>query len=64
MKFKYKDKIIVTEPKYAYIAEVGTIGEIINDGYVTQFGDERYLVRWESNPTMLFGVHASSIEAL
>ena len=64
MKFEYKDKVVVTDPKYAYIAEVGTVGEIVNDGSRCEGGAERYLVRWESTPTMLWGVDDSSIEAL
>ena len=62
MKFKFRDKVVVTDPGYGYIAEVGTIGEIKDDGYVDQYGDERYLVRWESTPTMLWGVHDFSIK--
>lgn len=62
MNFKYKDKVVVTKPEYGYIAEVGTIGEIVDGGYVTQHGDERYLVRWESMPTILFGVHDCHIK--
>ena len=64
MKFKFKDKVIVTSPEYAYIAEVGTVGEIVGEGHTTSDGGERYLVLWESTPTMIWGAHDSCIEAL
>ena len=64
MKFKVRDKVVVTSPEYAYIAEVGTVGEIVSEGSINDYGAERYSVRWESTPTMVWGVHDSSVDLL
>ena len=49
---------IVTNVSEAYsCAEKGSTGVIVDDGYITQFGLWRFLVRWDYAPDMFFGVH-------
>lgn len=58
---KFADVVIVTSPLYC-CAEVGDLGKIVDDGYLTDNDIYRYCVRWDSNPTMVYGVHSDCIE--
>ena len=53
--FKIFDRVKVISSEYC-CANLGDIGTLLDDG------PYRFLVRWEANPTMLWGVHSSDIE--
>ena len=61
MNIRYGDRVKVTNPSYS-CAELGDIGTIVDNGIVTYAGLGRYLVRWDRNPDMLWGVHSDCIE--
>jgi len=54
-KFKFGDRCQVISSEYC-CAPLGTVGTIV------RLGDSRHLVRWDSNPSMLFGVHVCDIK--
>lgn len=60
---KYGDRVKVSSDKYT-CAEVGEVGTIVDFGYLTGYGLVRYLVRWDNNPDILFGVHSDCIERI
>jgi len=58
---KFGDRVRVTSPTYC-CANLGEQGMIVDNGHPTQNGLQRYLVRWDSNPSMIFGVYSDSIK--
>jgi hypothetical protein len=58
---KYNDRVVVTVETYC-CADVGEIGTIVDEGYLVDNNLYRYLVRWDNNPTMLYGVHSCDIK--
>lgn len=60
---KFYDRVKVTSSNYA-CACPGDTGTIVDHGYPTNYGLVRYLVRWDSSPDMLWGVHSDCIERI
>ena len=60
---KFGDRVRVTDPTYA-CANLGDTGKIVDNGCATSGNINRYLVRWDSSPNMLWGVHSYSIERI
>jgi hypothetical protein len=58
---KFYDRVRVISPEYS-CASLGDTGTIVDHGSPTYNGLVRYLVRWDSSPDMLWGVHSDSIE--
>ena len=59
---KFNDRVKVTNPKYC-CEELGALGTIVDNGHDASLSlGKRFLVRWDSNPTMLWGVHEKDIE--
>ena len=61
--FNYGDRVRVISTTYA-CANFGEQGKIVDNGYRTPGNLYRYLVRWDSTPDMLWGVHSDSIERI
>lgn len=59
----FGDRVRVTSTTYS-CANLGDTGTIVDSGYPTPNNLHRYLVRWDSTPTMLWGVHSDSIERI
>jgi hypothetical protein len=60
---KFGDRVRVISTAYA-CANLGDEGKIVDNGYPTPNNLYRYLVRWDSSPNMLWGVHSDSIERI
>ena len=61
MNIQFGDRVKVINPNYA-CAKSGDTGTIVDHGYPTYENIIRYLVRWDSSPDMLWGVHSDCIE--
>ena len=59
--FKFGDRVKVVSPNYA-CANLGDEGRIVDNGYQASNNLYRYLVRWDTAPDMLWGVHSDCIE--
>lgn len=60
----YGTKIVLTSSDYP-AAKLGDTGTVVQDGYFDSIvGHYRYLVRWDSSPSMLFGVYSDSFEVV
>lgn len=60
---KYGDRVKVISPRYP-CAKLGEQGKIVDNGSPAPGNLYRYLVRWDSTPNMLWGVHSDSIERI